>query len=159
LAMGFSVEFEAKLNAMNQEYVDHMGVENVVRQMIERNLEEFGDESMDQTELLKTMGFSEIGAARFSHFIDDSDTHLSFANWLDLYLEEMFAPKGPITVSNFPFQEEIVNSEFNHQCSPKLGGITLKLINFSSKYSLKNWVSEQTDPNRVHREINAGKIL
>jgi hypothetical protein len=159
LFLGFSDEFEEKMNALDDEYVDHVGVEHVARQMIERNLEELADETMDQTELLKAIGFSEIGASRFSNFVDDSVAHLSFSNWLDLYVEKLFAPKDAITASNFPFQEETVNSPFFYDCSPKAGGNTLTLINFTSKKDLDDWIRSQTDPFRIQQFLTEGKLI
>jgi hypothetical protein len=153
--MGFSTKFEEEVIGLDKEYVDHMGVENVVREMIERNLEDLGDESMDQTELFKAIGFSERGAAQFSDFIDDSITHLSFANWLDLFLEKVFSPKGDITASKFPFHEEIVDRLFN--CSLGEDGNNLAMINFESKGSLDDWIREQNDPGRNHRLLQEGK--
>ncbi len=56
------------MEELDTEYIDHVGVEHVVHQMIERNLEAFGDASRNQTELFKDIGFSDIGAARLNCF-------------------------------------------------------------------------------------------
>ncbi len=134
------------MEELDTEYIDHVGVEHIVCQMIERNLEAFGDESRSQTELLRAIGFSDIEAARFSEFIDPEITHYTLSNWLDLYLETLFSSGGAISASNFPFQEETVNQEFSHQHSSTAeGGNTLKIINFTSQDEKDIWIRSKIE--------------
>ncbi len=156
--LGFSNELVENVEELDKEYINHVGVEHVVHEIIERNLEAFGDESRSQTELFKAIGFSDIEAASFSDFIDPEITHYTLSNWLDLYLETMFSSGGAISASNFPYKEETVNQEFSHQHSSTVeGGNVLKMINFTSKDEKDIWIrSEMEEAER--KKSDEGKL-
>ena len=161
--LGFSDDFEKSVNELDDDYVRHLGIENVVRQMIESNLEAFGDESMNQGELLEAIGFSATGIANLSYFIDPQVTHFTLSNWIDLYLDKLFRPaKGVITASNFPFQEETFNEVFSHQQNSQAesdSSKALKMINFTLKQAADDWIKTQTDPNTVARHLEQGETI
>ncbi len=134
------------MNNFDKEYIDHVGVEHIVRQMIESNLATFGNESRSQTELFKAIGFSDNEAARFSDFINPEITHYTLSNWIGLYLETLFSSGKAISASNFPFQEETVNQEFSHQHSSTVeGGNPLKIINFTSQDEKDIWIRSEIE--------------
>ncbi len=161
--LGFSDDFEKSVNELDTDYVDHLGLENVVRQMIESNLEAFGDESMNQGELLEAIGFSATGIADLSHFIDPQVTHFTLSNWINLYLDKLFRPTtGVITASNFPFQEETFNEVFSHQQNYQAeadSSKALRMINFTSKQAADDWIKTMTDPNTVARHLEQGETI
>jgi hypothetical protein len=143
---GFSKELLKNIEGLDKEYVAHVGVKHIVHQMMERNLEAFGDGSRNQKALFEAIGFSDLGAARFSEFIDPEITHYTLSNWLDLYLDTLFSPGGAISASNFPFQEETVNQVFSQKHSSTAEGEkTLKMINFTSQDEKDIWIRNEME--------------
>ncbi|XP_047146503.1 uncharacterized protein LOC124819198 isoform X2 [Hydra vulgaris] len=95
--------FKRELEVLDDTYIEHVGLENLIVERMEANLDllggEFGldigrlnkeDEELSngenaesRAEFLKKVGFSITGAENFKNFIVTTIQHRSLQNWLD----------------------------------------------------------------------------
>ncbi|XP_065666721.1 uncharacterized protein LOC124808864 isoform X2 [Hydra vulgaris] len=98
----------------DEEYIQHIMVENVIRENIEEKLnsiKDFAWSSIELVDIMKDVGFSAIEAKKIEKIIDKQITHCSLQNWVSLYLDGKLQNKDMISCSNFPF-EGPENAEF-----------------------------------------------
>jgi hypothetical protein len=143
------------VNVSDNNYTNQREVEKLVRQNIEKKLKELEKtpRDTDQNKLLR-IGFSEKGAARFTHFKHSDGTHFSLMSWVNPFLDKMFGPEADISGSNFPFRGDTFdNLPFDHLYNPREEGKTiLQIINFTLPDKESKWISEETTKAREKKE-------
>ncbi len=144
--MSLSEDFKARINELDNDYVSHVGTENVIRQMIEKNFED-NSEQLELTILLQKIGFSQTGSEELVVFIDLSVTHYLLWNWIELFLEVKFCGGLPISCSGFPYEHNEENKHFslslNTDVYPNSQGLTA--YNFTSPEDFKNWIKNHKE--------------
>jgi hypothetical protein len=141
---------------INVSDINQSEVEKLVRQKIERKLKELEKtpRDTDHNKLLRAIGFSEKGAARFTHFKHSDGTHFSLMSWVNLFLDKMFGPEGNISKSSFPFRGDTFdNLPFDHLYNPREEGKTiLQIINFTLLHEESKWITEETTKAKRKKE-------
>jgi hypothetical protein len=155
--LGLSEDFKASINELDNDYVSHIGTENVIRQMIEKNFED-NSEQLELTILLQKIGFSQAGSEELVVFIDLSVTHYLLWNWIELVLEVKFSPGLPISCSGFPYQHIEENQHFFLSLNTDVYPNSQRLMayNFTSSDDFQNWITNQND--RFRLKLEEGKV-
>ncbi len=151
--MGLGEDFKARINELDNDYVSHVGTENVIRQMIEKNFEN-NSEQLELTILLQKIGFSQTGSEELVFFIDESVTHYLLWNWIELFLEVKFSRGLPISCSGFPYQHNEENKHFFLSLNTDVYENSQRLMayNFTSSVDFQNWITNQNDRFRLKLE-------
>jgi hypothetical protein len=152
-----SKDFKARINELDNDYVSHVGTENVIRQMIEKNFED-NSEQLELTILLQKIGFSQTGSEELVFFIDESVTHYLLWNWIELFLEVKFSRGLPISCSGFPYQHNEENKHFFLSLNTDVYENSQRLMayNFTSSDDFQNWITNQNDHFRL--KLEEGKV-
>jgi hypothetical protein len=151
--LGLGEDFKARINELDNDYVSHVGTENVIRQMIEKNFEN-NSEQLELTILLQKIGFSQTGSEELVFFIDESVTHYLLWNWIELFLEVKFSRGLPISCSGFPYQHNEENKHFFLSLNTDVYENSQRLMayNFTSSVDFQNWITNQNDRFRLKLE-------
>ena len=104
-----SKEFQNQVLKFSQQYIDQIGLENVVVSLIWKNFSCIPEEN--ELEHLHVIGFTKEGAASLESFIEAKVTHYTLSNWLYLYLDVILHPKEPKSLS-YPFSNGNKNGEW-----------------------------------------------
>ena len=142
--MGLSDEFKTRINKLDDDSVCHVGIENVIRQMIEKNFEDIS-ETLELTVLLEKVGFSQAGVEELVAFIDASVTHYLLWNWIELFLEVKFTWGLPVCSSGFPYQTAKQNEFFIHRLDSEIypNSKNFTVYNFTKPLDFQKWTETQ----------------